>query len=144
MIIKETKYPDQLNELFIRNGLEFQAEAETVTDLIKAWEVRYNDQLVGGAVLGFRDGAFILDGIAVDEELRGRHLGKHLLDIVLGEVRKRNGKALYLIARAPEFYRKLGFETVRQDEAPTFFECGSCSQYRVTCYPEIMRIMLSR
>ena len=140
--IKETEYSEQLNELFIRNGLESQPETETATDLLKTWEARYGDKLVGGAVLGFREGEFILDGIAVEDDFRGKNLGKRLLNKVLEEVGERGGKTLYLVARAPDFYRKAGFETVTRDEAPTFFECGSCSQYQVSCFPELMRFIL--
>ena len=141
IIINETKDYDQLDELFVRNGLESEAEEEVDTELVKAWEARYNGRLAGGAALGFREGAYILFGIAVEEEFRGLKLGKELLDRVLDEVRGRNGEALYLVARVPGFYRKMGFETVPANEAPLFFECFGCSQYQTTCFPEIMRII---
>jgi N-acetylglutamate synthase-like GNAT family acetyltransferase len=142
LIINETTDYDQLDDLFVRNGLDSQAEEEVDTELIKAWETRQNGRLAGGAALGFREGEYILYGIAVEEEFRGLNLGKELLDKVLKEVRDRKGRALYLVARAPGFYRRMGFETVSDSEAPAFFECSGCHQYQITCFPEIMRILL--
>ena len=47
---------------------------------------------------------------------------------------------MYLVARAPEFFRKNGFVTIPREEAPNFFECLTCPQYGKTCHPEVMKI----
>ncbi len=53
-------------------------------------------------------------------------------------------RRLFLVARAPEFFRRNGFVTVPRQDAPNFFECLTCPQYAVSCHPEVMRIDLPR
>lgn len=145
--IRETDEYEKLVPFFIINGLEYTEEdmEEVPTDLIKCWKVTgsSDDQkLIGGFVLARREGEFICDGIAVDPDCRELKIGKALLETGIEEVRKLNGDKMYLVARAPEFFRKNGFVTIGRDEAPNFFECFTCPQYRVSCSPEVMRIDL--
>ena len=93
-------------------------------------------------MLALRQGKYIIDGIAVDEAYRQENIGRALVDKVLAEIRERGASELYLVARAPGFFRRLGFEKVAPEEAPLFFECAQCPQYQKTCHPEIMRLAL--
>ncbi|MDO4833940.1 MAG: GNAT family N-acetyltransferase [Bacillota bacterium] len=150
--IDETDEYRRLVPFFIENGLEFTDEdmEEVPTDLVKCWKITagsgisgtYEDKLIGGFVLAKREGEFICDGIATDPEYRGTGLGRALLAKGIEEVTKLGGSRMYLVARAPEFFRKNGFETIGRDEAPNFFECLTCPQYKVSCHPEVMRIDL--
>ena len=56
------------------------------------------------------------------------------------ETLKRGGSSIFLVARAPGFFRKSGFVTIERDEAPQFFECFTCPQYGTECRPEVMRL----
>ena len=87
-----------------------------------------------------RQGKYIIDGIAVTKLFRKFGLGKIMLKKAINEVKKLGGNELYLVARAPEFFRNYGFETVDANDAPLFFECAQCPQYQKTCFPEIMRL----
>jgi amino-acid N-acetyltransferase len=89
-----------------------------------------------------REGRYICDGIATDESVRGQGVGKLLLFAMIDEARVLGADALYLVARAPGFFNKNGFEMIQREDAPTFFECFSCSQYKKTCHPEVMRLPL--
>lgn len=159
--IRETEDYEKLVPFFIENELEFTEEdaEEVPTDVIKCWEITEgtgkipthkpdgevsgeSGRLIGAFVLAKREGEFICDGIAIDKEWRGTQLGKALLNLGTEEVLKLGGNRMYLVARAPEFFRKNGFETVAREEAPNFFECFSCPQYGKSCRPEVMRIDL--
>ena len=110
------------------------------TDLVKCWEITdadEEDKLIGGFVLARREGEFIVDGIAIDPAYR-----KCRLDRGVEETLKQGGRRIFLVARAPEFFRKQGFVTVAREEAPNFFECLTCPQYGVSCHPEVMRMDL--
>ena len=151
---------ERLVPFFVANDLEFPDEEdyEVPTDLVQCWKVTEGAQpepdedsaeykidrhrLIGGFVLAERQGEFIVDGIAVDPEYRKEKLGKALLDLGIAETRKRGGKRIFLVARAPGFFRKSGFVTVPREEAPNFFECLTCPQYGVDCHPEVMRLDL--
>ena len=161
-IIRETEDYPKLVPFFMENELEFTEEdkEEVPTDTVKCWEIvtgpqqvavsqsaedgqtAEDEQLIGGFVLAKREGEFICDGIAIDPAWRQAKLGKALLELGLEEVRKQGGNSMYLVARAPEFFRKNGFVTIPREEAPNFFECLTCPQYGKTCHPEVMRIDL--
>lgn len=139
--ISEDRY-DELIPFFIENDLEFSEEEPVPTDLIKGWElIRNQDQrLIGACVLAKRQEEYIIDGIAVDEEFRHIKAGKLLLDQAISEVKKRGGRSIYLVARAPEFFKKAGFKVAPKEDSPNFFECLTCPQYQVSCFPEIMKL----
>lgn len=135
-----TQEYDLLTRFFEKNGLEISEDEPVPTDTLKCWKISDGDTLVAAAALALREGRYILDGIAVEEPYRKLRLGKMLLDLVIEEVKLRKGDALYLVARAPVFFRKSGFEAVAAAAAPQFFECFTCPQYKVTCHPEIMKL----
>ena len=144
-IIQETEDYEKLVPFFIENELEFTEEdaEEVPTDLVKCWKVTDEaGRLVGAFVLALREGEYICDGIAIEEDLRGTGLGSLLLNKGLEETIKQGGERMFLVARAPEFFRRNGFVTVPREEAPNFFECLTCPQYGVSCHPEVMRIDL--
>lgn len=144
VIITETDDYQSLIEFFVNNGLEFSVDDEVPTDLVKLWKVtdQKDRNLVGGCVLAQREGRFICDGIATDPKIRGLGVGERLLHTMLDEARKLGADSLYLVARAPGFFAKYGFLAIPRENAPTFFECFSCSQYGVSCHPEVMRLTL--
>ena len=101
----ETTDEIKLDRFFMENELEYSDEHPVETDRVKCWEVLDGEKLIGGACLALRQGKYILDGIAVDGEYRGKDIGEQLLKLVLEETKARGGKELYLVARAPGFLR---------------------------------------
>ncbi|MDR1953269.1 MAG: GNAT family N-acetyltransferase [Clostridiales Family XIII bacterium] len=141
--ISATEDYEGLVPFFIENELEFSEEDEVPTDIVKCWKAEDADgNLVGGCVLARREGEFICDGIAIAPQLRAGGLGKRLLDILIGEVGDRGGERLYLVAKAPGFFARIGFIPVERTSAPNFFECFTCPQYGKTCFPEVMKLEL--
>ena len=139
--IKSTDEYERLVKFFVENQLEFDGDVEVDTDILKCWKVTHTqDVLIGGCVLALREGKYIIDGIAVDKLFRKFGIGKIMMDKAVKEVKERGGSELFLVARAPGFFRTLGFEEVEADRAPLFFECATCPQYQKTCHPEIMRL----
>lgn len=142
--MSETKDYEKLVPFFIENELEFSEEEPVPTDLVKCWQVTHgeDEHLIAALVLAKREGEFIIDGIAVEKLYRKLKIGKILLDKAIEETLSRGGGSIYLVARAPEFFRKNGFETVAREDAPNFFECLTCPQYGKTCHPEVMKLDL--
>lgn len=139
MHITETDEYDRLAELFIKNGLEFSDDEPVVpTDIVKCWKAENGGRIIGGCVLAKREGEYIIDGIAVEPEYRKNNTGSLLLEHVFDYLKKQGACRLFIVARAPEFFRKHGFEEVKRENAPVFFECFTCSQYNTTCFPEVM------
>ncbi len=142
LILRETKDYEKLVRFFVENELEFDGDEEVDTDIEKCFEVVHGPEeaLVGAAVLAKREGRYIIDGIAVDPLYRKMKVGNVLLKKVISQVRELGGDALFLVARAPGFFRACGFETIDPDSAPNFFECKYCPQYQVSCHPEVMKL----
>ena len=131
---------DRLVQFFVDNELEFDGDEEVDTDILKCYKFTdKEDNLIGGVVLAKREGEYIIDGIAVDKAHRDSGIGEILLNQIKEDVEELGGDSIYLVARAPEFFRKNGFEEVEPDVAPNFFECKYCPQYGKNCSPEIMR-----
>lgn len=140
VIYQETDDQKKLDRFFMMNELEYSEEHPVATDRIRCWEaLDVKGDLAGAVALALRQGEYIIDGIAVDEKYRGTDIGRTLLRLALGEVASRGGGYVFLVARAPGFFRKEGFETISKEGAPNFFECLTCPQFGETCHPEIMR-----
>ena len=138
-----TEEYDRLIRFFIDNGLEFDEGEEDRSDILKCWKItQEGDYLIAACMLVMREGNFVVEGVAVDPVFRKCGLGKILMDKALEEVKERGGKELLLMARKPEFYKKLNFEIVKPDDAPPIFDCLGCPQYGKDCFPEIMKYTL--
>lgn len=132
---------DTLKYFYYENDLEIDVGEPMPKEVIRNWKaVNEEGELIGGITLSTREGEFIIDGIAVDEKYRKLNLGRELLETAIEEMVSRGGKRLYLVARAPGFFRKRGFETVEKKDAPEFFECFGCPQYGSKCFPEVMKL----
>ena len=130
---------ESLNGFYERNGLEISDEEPVGTDAVQSWILYRGDEMAGAATLAVRQGEYIIDGIALDPQFRGEELGTAILKTVIDDVKRRGGKRIFLVARAPEFFAWNGFVPVKREEAPMFFECFGCDQYGTTCFPEVMK-----
>ena len=142
ILIKQSDDYDSLKILFIKNGLEVGNEP-VPTDIIKCWHAKYNNEekhLIGGATLGLRGGVYIVDGIAVEPEYRNRDIGTDMLDKLIAYAKKIGVKELWLVAIAPQFFRKYGFTTINRKSSPNIFGCFNCKKYGKECKPEVMRM----
>lgn len=141
--ISVTDEYDRLVEMFIRHDLEFSFDEPLPTDLVQCWKAEdEKGRLISGCVLAMRGGEYIIDGISTEPEYRKEKIGGKLLRLALDEVKKRGGKEVYLVAKAPGFFRKHGFEEIESTDVPELFDCCSCPQFQKTCFPEVMKLKL--
>lgn len=138
--VMETEDYLELKYFYYANELEIDLEDEELPPIVKNWKaVRSDGELIAGITLGFREGEYIIDGIAVDKRYRKENLGKEMFAKAVEEVEKRGASTIYLVARAPKFFAKQGLEIIERGDGPEFFECYACPQYKKTCFPEVMR-----
>lgn len=141
--ISETDEYDRLVEMFIRHDLEFSVDEPLPTDLVKCWKAEdENGKLISGCVLAIRGGEYIIDGIATEPEYRKEKIAGKLLELALEEVKARGGKEVFLVAKAPGFFKKHGFVEIPATDVPLLFDCLSCPQFQKTCFPETMKIQV--
>lgn len=142
--MRQTDEYDRLVKFFVENELEFDGDEEVDTDIVKCYKVTVeDDKLVGAIVLALREERYIIDGIAVDPEYRKHDIGEIMLKKIEEETGKLGGNEIYLVARAPGFFKKNGFISIDPAGAPNFFECKQCPQYGVSCHPEVMKKVIS-
>lgn len=141
--ISTTDEYDRLVEMFIRHGLEFSFDEPLPTDIVQCWKAEDEDgRLISGCVLAMRGGEYIIDGIATEPEYRKEKIGGKLINLALAEAKTRGGTEVYLVAKAPGFFRKYGFINIDISETGELFDCFSCPQFGRTCHPETMKIIL--
>lgn len=93
---------------------------DTDRELMLAVEVR---DVVRGGVIAFGDDAVTVRAIGLDEELRGRGIGRRLLELVEARALVRGARVIALGAAddARGFYEKLGYRgkhTMREKQLP--------------------------
>jgi amino-acid N-acetyltransferase len=137
--IQESNRYTEIIQFFIENELEFTEDQKQIPDtVVKYWEALDGEKLVGGCVLGMREGAYVLEGIATDAGYRKKRMGERLLGKALTHLKTSGASKLYLCARAPGFFKTQGFLTIDRADAPKFDGCENCDQFGVKCYPEVM------
>lgn len=145
LILRQTDAYEKLVQFFVENELEFDGDEEVDTDIVRCFEIVHGveEHLVGAVVLAKREGRYIIDGIAVDAPYRKLKVGNILLQKVIDTVKELGGDSLYLVARAPGFFRANGFTAIDPETAPNFFECKYCPQYQKNCHPEVMKLEIA-
>ncbi|MDO5037795.1 MAG: GNAT family N-acetyltransferase [Tissierellia bacterium] len=139
--IQETQDYLQFEDLFKSSDLEFHLDESGLQpegSLGGFACLGPEGEILAGAVITQRDGYFILNDIAVREDLRGQGLGQVLLEKSLDKIRDLGGQSVYITAKAPGFFKKYDFVFLSPEETPDIFSCLDCNRYEEDCFPEFM------
>lgn len=139
--VKPIESPDDVMELFLRSDLEMTEDEFDTRVFLKGYEAKNEKgEVIGGCALTEQDGHFIINGIAVDPAYRKTGVASEMLARTTEDARALGAEEIILVARAPGFFRKNGYENVPDPDIPEgLFDCQSCPQYRQRCFPEIMK-----
>ncbi|WP_312651294.1 GNAT family N-acetyltransferase [Aminipila sp.] len=142
--MSQTEDYEALKKLYIKNDLELDPNDPMPDGVIKNWKITHGEEeyLAAGLTLAKYKDEYVIDGIAVEPEYRKMKIGKIILEKAVSEVKALGGRKIFLVARAPEFFRKQGFVTIDKEEAPKVFDCLTCPQFGTKCHPEVMRLDL--
>lgn len=134
--LRRTRDYEAVRRLALGSGLE----DGPFVGVVAAFGVYSGDELVGCVALKQTDSAFCVEWLAVSEDLRGRGLGTRLISEVEREAKQRGAERLWALARAPDFFGKIGFRLAGNDEVggPTLNNCKICPQYMKNCRPAIV------
>lgn len=142
--ITETRDYLQFEDLFTRSGLEFNLDADGKgpEGLMTCWKAEDADgRLAGGTAIAKKDGCYVINDLAVEEDLRGSGIGMRLAETAMIRLAGMGAKKIWITSKAPEFFEKLGFYHL--DYMPEMFNCRDCHQYGTTCDPKPMAFDVS-
>ncbi|MBE7091881.1 MAG: GNAT family N-acetyltransferase [Clostridiales bacterium] len=91
-----------------------------------------NGKIICAATISKRFNKTILDYIGVDKSLRGKGLGKELLEQIL-----KNENEVYICAKNQGFFKSQGF--IETEDSDLIKECLYCPQFNKNCFPRIMK-----
>lgn len=140
MEIRPTDDRGAIRGLALKAGLE-DGNFEGV---IRTYGMFVGDDLKACVALKRVDDVFSVEWLAVDAELRGRGIGRRLVLRVAEDARALGARDLWALARAPEFFLRVGFKLSSEEESagPSFAGCTKCPQYRSSCQPQIVTLRL--
>ncbi|MEM2838902.1 MAG: GNAT family N-acetyltransferase [Thermoplasmata archaeon] len=110
--------------------------------VVKIFVLRGSDgQIEASARIEMIYGRPFVESVAVRSDLRGRGLGREIVNHVLTKAKGLGYDKIWAIARVPEFYERLGFVKETDEELTTRQkkDCLSCEQYLKECHPLLMR-----
>ena len=137
--IRRTEDLEAIRDLSIRAGLEVR-EGPLEKYVVCAFGCFVDDRLVGCATLEHKEGNYFVEWVAVENSMRSRGLGTSLVALVVEEARTRGARAIWVKARLPGFYEKVGFKKLEENETGPISveECLDCPQYHKNCFPTVM------
>jgi len=118
-------------------GLE-DAESD-IEGMLARWGAFERDRLVGTIALRHCEGMYVIAWTAVADDRRGEGLGSRLLEVAEDEASRRGAARLWVLARAPGFYLRSGYEPVDacREQQLLLGPCEGCGQFGATCHPRV-------
>lgn len=124
------------------------AQLESIIDLLKESKLPYqdisltdnlfvgyyneSDSLVGSGGLEFYSAYSLLRSIAIEEQERGKSLGKQIVQDLLTRAKSRSVSKVYLLTEtAHDFFIKSGFKDIARDQVPA--EVQASSEFTSVC-----------
>jgi len=115
-------------------------ESDRLTGIVSAYGFYLDGILVGCAALKKGDDLFMVECLAVAENMRGRGLGRTLVARIEKEAVAKGARKLWAIARQPRFFERIGYRisSASGPGAPKNDDCMTCHQFGKSCCPAIV------
>jgi N-acetylglutamate synthase-like GNAT family acetyltransferase len=136
-VLRPTEDYAAMKQLAVESGLE----EGTLTSIIASYGFYDGRELVGCAALKLEKGRYSLECLAVRDRFRYQGLGSRLVVTIEKDARARGAKGLWVLARAPDFFKKMGYRERKrgEEEGPSIASCATCPQYKRNCSPEVLK-----
>ncbi len=112
------------------DGLVLPRELPELYENVRDFYVYADDSRLGGLVALHIDMVDLAEvrSLVVRKELRGRGVGRRLVEAVVAEAGLLDIARVYALTRLPEFFERNGFRTVDRNELPykVFKDCIRC------------------
>ncbi len=141
-IVESMDY-EPLIPIFVEAGLEATEFPEIKDALFNCYYLYVEEDLIGGAAVLKYDTDFIIQDFAIEASRQDQGWGSIVYEYMLKDIKAHGGKAIYLTGKAPEFYKRFGFEEIEGSQMPGKVPgCFTCHRYRENCFPIFMKLDL--
>ncbi len=132
-MFSETQDHNGLIPFYKDNGLE--VSDDIVRDDGAVYSIKYivDGTVVSAATLSHRFGVYILDYVAVDPRHRRKGFGETAVRTVTEKAKALGADKLYITARNPEFFGRLGFKEGSPQGVDMNADCIGCPQFGNGC-----------
>ena len=123
-----------------RLALEAGLEDGTFENIDRAYGYFVGDEMAGTVAVKRVGDVFSAEWLSVRSDLRGQGIGATLVRKAVEHAKERGAKRLWALARAPDFFLRIGFSLSAPEDSPgpTFAGCSKCNQYNRSCFPKIV------
>ena len=133
---------NSLIEFYQKNGLEVSDDLMKDDGAVFSVRVIENEKTIAAATLSQRLSVCILDYVAVDEQHRKNGLGERLVDEIKAKARLLSADKVYITAKSPEFFKKIGFVNGSPVGIDMNADCIGCPEFNNGCKKQPMFIDL--
>ena len=132
--IREETGHGMFTELYRSAGLDIGEDWINTCHPVWSAAARRGGVLLGAATVSCRSGRLVLEYLAVVPEARAHGLGRKLTALCLEYAAEAGAEDLWIAAREPGFYRKLG--AAESEDTALLEDCRRCPDYLRNCRPK--------
>ncbi|MBO5913160.1 MAG: GNAT family N-acetyltransferase [Clostridia bacterium] len=133
---------NSLIEFYRKNGLEVSDDLMKDDGAVFSVRVIENEKTIAAATLSQRLSVCILDYVAVEPEFRKKGLGEKTVTAVKLKAKELGADKLYITAKSPEFFKKIGFVNGSPIGIDMNADCIGCPEFNNGCKKQPMFIDL--
>lgn len=128
---------EELIEFYSDNGLEIDHEHSYLGTNLTSLALIQDNKIIAAITLSKYKNQDFLEAIAVLPKYRNQGLSNKLFKEITKDIKG----TLYTISKNDDYYIKKKWQTITNEEMISD-NCKTCSEYKTTCYPTVMKIEL--
>lgn len=134
----------KLLPLFKEAGLDVELDEQNPEGLLMCFELfdKKSNEVVGASSIIRNKDIYQIKTFAISKPYQGRGVEKYLMDNMIDELREWGATKVYLNAKEPDFYEKVGFVESDIDVKNIRYDCGDCDHLNKSCFPKTMELSL--
>lgn len=136
-----------LNHFAGKKELLPRSLAEVYENLQQFAVAQYNKKIIGCCALYICwDNLAEIKGLAVDEKIQGKGIGRKLLTFCLNQARLLGITRIFTLTIRTDFFKKFGFRELTKDKLPqkVWNECVRCPYFPQDCIENAMILELKK
>ncbi|NPA50272.1 MAG: N-acetyltransferase [Epsilonproteobacteria bacterium] len=135
-ILKDIPRMQQIAQNEVKKGIILPRSDDEIATNIRSYTlIEIEDKIVGfGALHIYSPNLAEIRSLVVDEEYRGRGVGKEVVQKLLKEAKELGVKEVLVLTYEPQFFKKLGFMEIEKEKVPDhkiWTDCIKCVHFPI-------------